>query len=69
MTSYFYPLHLVCGLMGLCCYAGGEQWNSLDDDSEPTCGGSWGVESRRAVRAKMDGPKAKVCYRRNPDYR
>lgn len=32
MTSYFYPLHLVCGLMGLCCYAGGEQWNSLDDD-------------------------------------
>lgn len=32
MTSYFYPLHLVCGLMGLCCYAGGEQWNSSDDD-------------------------------------
>lgn len=31
-TSYFYPLHLVCGLKGLCCYAGGEQWNSSDDD-------------------------------------
>lgn len=69
MTSYFYPLHLVCGLMGLCCYAGGEQWNSLDDDFWAHMRRQWGWEARRTVRAKIDGPKSKVCSGRNPNYR
>lgn len=66
MTSYFYPLHLVCGLMGLCCYAGGEQWNSLDDDFWAHMRRQWGWEAGRAARAKIDGPKSKVCSARNP---
>lgn len=69
MTSYFYPLHLVCGLMGLCCYAGGEQWNSLDDDFWAHMRRQWGWEAGRAVRAKIDGPKSKVCSGRNLDCR
>lgn len=69
MTSYFYPLHLVCGLMGLCCYAGGEQWNSLDDDFWAHMRRQWGWEAGRGVRAKIDGPKSKVCSARNPAYR
>lgn len=69
MTSYFYPLHLVCGLMGLCCYAGGEQWNSLDDDFWAHMRRQWGWGAGRAVRAKIDGPKSKVCSGTDPDYR
>lgn len=62
MTSYFYPLHLVCGLMGLCCYAGGEQWNSLDDDFWAHMRRQWGWEAGRTVRAKIDRPKSKDLF-------
>lgn len=59
MTSYFYPLHLVCGLMGPCCYAGGEQWNSLDDDFWAHMRRQWGWEAGRTARAKIDGPNVR----------